>query len=268
MTLHKRELEAAILAVTAGLNVARRREGADTIALKSGVDVVTAADVSAEDAMRGVLRKHCPEIAIVGEERGSDSLNPTRYWLIDPICGTRNYASELPLYCTNLALVDTDQVLVAVVGDGVDGSVYAAARDKPAFVASDAQHPALHARDGSIIALDLNGHPPYSGSRDGVGRLYAALVSHGGYHIRMFGTTLPFAKVATGTLAAALMVPGGEPSEPLHFAAGCALAESAGAIVSDARGGAWHPRSSGFILAATKKLHAYLVDLVRHSFEL
>jgi myo-inositol-1(or 4)-monophosphatase len=75
----------------------------------------------------------------------------------------------------------------------------------------------------------------------------------------MLGTTLPFAKLATGALAAAIMVPSDEPSEPLHFAAGCALAEAAGAIVTDAYGQPWRPWSSGFIAAATVELHARLL---------
>lgn len=38
-----------------------------------------------------------------------------RHWLVDPICGTRNFASGIPLCCVNLALVEGGQVSVAVV---------------------------------------------------------------------------------------------------------------------------------------------------------
>jgi len=89
MTDNGRELTAAIAAVSAGLRVARERIGAVRVTTKTGVDVVTDADVAAEDAIRTVLTAHCPEIDIVGEERGGDARSAS-YWLIDPICGTRN----------------------------------------------------------------------------------------------------------------------------------------------------------------------------------
>jgi fructose-1,6-bisphosphatase/inositol monophosphatase family enzyme len=37
--------------------------------------------------------------------------------LVDPICGTRNFASGIPLYCINVALVEDGLVTLAVVGD-------------------------------------------------------------------------------------------------------------------------------------------------------
>ena len=36
--------------------------------------------------------------------RGPDGDRP--YWLVDPICGTRNFASNIPLYAVNIALVE------------------------------------------------------------------------------------------------------------------------------------------------------------------
>jgi myo-inositol-1(or 4)-monophosphatase len=260
-----RELTAAIAAVSAGLQVARERIGSVRVQVKTGVDVVTEADVAAEDAIRGVLGRDCPDIDIVGEERGGQAATAS-YWLIDPICGTRNYASELPLYCANLALVTDGVVQVAVVGDGVNGQVYAAERGHPAFVASDPGRPLLRARDVPIIALDLGGKPPYADSLEAVGTLYARLVSDGRHHIRMLGTTLPLAKVATGAFGAALMAPSSQPVDPLHCAAGCALAEAAGAIVSDEHGDPWTLESAGFVAAATPELHARLVALMRECF--
>jgi myo-inositol-1(or 4)-monophosphatase len=35
------------------------------------------------------------------------------YWLVDPICGTRPFASNTPVYCTNVALVEDGEVTVA-----------------------------------------------------------------------------------------------------------------------------------------------------------
>ena len=44
---------------------------------------------------------------VVGEEHGGERPRDGRgHWIVDPICGTRNYASGLPLWCVNLAFVE------------------------------------------------------------------------------------------------------------------------------------------------------------------
>ncbi|TML36415.1 MAG: hypothetical protein E6G25_10870 [Actinobacteria bacterium] len=49
-----------------------------------------------------------------GRDRGSTD-ERSSYWLVDPICGTRNFASGIPLYCVNVAPVENGEVMVAVV---------------------------------------------------------------------------------------------------------------------------------------------------------
>jgi myo-inositol-1(or 4)-monophosphatase len=45
------------------------------------------------------------------------------YWVVDPICGTRNVTSGIPLFAINAALVEDGRVAVSVVGDGPTGDV-------------------------------------------------------------------------------------------------------------------------------------------------
>lgn len=253
-----RELEAAIEAVRDGLALARRGDGFDQVTAKAGVDIVTAADVAVEDAMRAVLRARCPEIAIVGEERGG-SAGAGAYWLIDPICGTRNFASQLGLYATNLALVEGAMPVLGVVGDGSTGRVYAARSGERAFSAGAARSP-LQARDGSVIALELAGKPPFDGPPEGLGRFIARLATDGRHYVRLLGSTLPLAKLACGDLAAVVLLGSGV-HEPLHTVAGCVLAEAAGAIVTGAGGEPWTLETATLVAAATAELHA---TLLRH----
>src|SRR5437867_555325 len=107
----------AINAVEQALELAQGRVGAADITAKGGRDLVTATDVAVEDAVRGIVRDAVGSL-VVGEERGGEApADGSPYWLVDPICGTRNFASGMPLYCVNLALVEGDQVTVAAVGD-------------------------------------------------------------------------------------------------------------------------------------------------------
>ena len=57
---------------------------------KSGDDFATATDLEAEKAIVQVAR---PADAVTGEEGGSTGADGAgRRWLVDPLCGTLNYA--------------------------------------------------------------------------------------------------------------------------------------------------------------------------------
>ena len=55
---------------------------------KGGGDFATTADIEAEAVMLELLRRHCPNDRLVGEESGrSDAGDDSRLSLIDPLCG-------------------------------------------------------------------------------------------------------------------------------------------------------------------------------------
>src|SRR5690242_15015141 len=132
------ETQVAVDAVARALDLARRRGGADAISSKGGRDLVTATDVAVEDAVRALV-SHSMGFPVVGEERGGEApADGSPYWLVDPICGTRNFASGIPLYCVNLALVEGGQIALAVVGDSSTGEIHLAERGGGAWAITDA----------------------------------------------------------------------------------------------------------------------------------
>ena len=81
---------------------------------------VTDADKSAESAIRALLQTHRPDDGIVGEEFGNEGLDKVRYWVIDPIDGTKNFLRGVPTWATLIALVEKsvsgeENVIVGVV---------------------------------------------------------------------------------------------------------------------------------------------------------
>src|SRR6266540_2604549 len=130
------ETVVAVGAVERALELARRGVDAEDITLKGARDVMTATDVSIEDAVRGIVRDSLG-FAVIGEERGGEAADGSPYWLVDPICGTRNFASGIPLYCVNLALVERDQITLAVVGDASTGEIHVAEKGRGAWVLKD-----------------------------------------------------------------------------------------------------------------------------------
>lgn len=100
------DAELAIAATAAGAVVVRSRYG-ETLARfdKSPTDFATLADIEAERSILDVLRLARPDDAMLGEESGRlGSGSASRTWLVDPICGTLNYAARTALVAVNVAL--------------------------------------------------------------------------------------------------------------------------------------------------------------------
>jgi histidinol-phosphatase len=91
-----------------------------TVTTKPDNTPVTDADKSAESAIRALLHAHRPEDGIVGEEFGDEGLEKNRYWVIDPIDGTKNFLRGVPTWATLIGLVEknsdgSQSVVVGVV---------------------------------------------------------------------------------------------------------------------------------------------------------
>jgi histidinol-phosphatase len=70
---------------------------------------VTDADRAVETAIREALATHRESDGLVGEEFGSDKGSSGRYWVIDPIDGTKNFMRGVPTWATLIALVEVDE---------------------------------------------------------------------------------------------------------------------------------------------------------------
>ena len=78
------------------------------IATKPDNTPVTDADRAVETAIRDALATHRTSDGLVGEEFGSDKGSSGRYWVIDPIDGTKNFMRGVPTWATLIALVNID----------------------------------------------------------------------------------------------------------------------------------------------------------------
>ncbi len=75
---------------------------------------VTDADKATEEAIRTILKVERPDDGVVGEEFGETKSTSSRYWVIDPIDGTKNFMRAVPTWATLIALVDDGEVVVGV----------------------------------------------------------------------------------------------------------------------------------------------------------
>ena len=100
---------------------------------------VTDADRAVETAIREALATHRESDGLVGEEFGSDKGSSGRYWVIDPIDGTKNFMRGVPTWATLIALVQVDangneEVVVGIASAPALARRWAAAKGQGATV--------------------------------------------------------------------------------------------------------------------------------------
>jgi myo-inositol-1(or 4)-monophosphatase len=278
---------AAIAAVRAGLAIVQRRQDAEHVRVKGPRDLVTGTDLAAQAAIERVLREHDPEIAVVGEEdadadegegeEGADRDKSVegaktvegeegasgeralprqgRYWLVDPLCGTNNFAAEVPFFAINVALVDDGRVMLGVVADGSTGEIHVAERGRGAFLLTGGDRSPLRVNPrASLVSVDpmLPG-PGWLRRFDG--EVAIRVIAEARHSVLILGSTLALVYLARGRLAAAVYACTGL---PVHFAAGLLIAEEAGAIVTDEQGNPWQLLGPIYIASANSQVHEEL----------
>jgi myo-inositol-1(or 4)-monophosphatase len=250
--LFREETLAGVAAVDQGLALAATGLGSDVVSTKGPRDVVTAADIAIEAALRAALG----DIPVVGEEGGGTTGDV--YWLVDPICGTRNFASGIPLYAVNVALVESGEVTVGVGGVPSTGEVHVAERGGGSWArrGGEWQRLAVSAASETVVIEDSHADPEPA-RRERAAAAVAAAIRAFRWDLRALSTTLALPYVAAGRVAAYVLFW----TSALHVAAGAVLAEEAGAVVTDIDGQRWTIESDSLVASATPELHAELLAL-------
>lgn len=252
------DAELAVAAAQSGAAVVREMFGGPLARVdKGGGDFATAADVAAEKAILDVLREARPDDAVTGEESGHTGADGAeRRWLVDPLCGTLNYAVRNMLVAVNVALRVGSET-VAAVADPFSGEVFWTDSAR-AYVRRDGEDAALTPSPDSHL-VDLNLDPPFPNApRFQAARLLTAPEFAVHFRPRVVSTTLAVTWVAAGRRAA-YVTDGGDLSGSVHFAAGIALCRAAGCVVTCLDGRPTHDRTGGLLVAADRPTHANLL---------
>ena len=92
---------------------------------------VTAADHAAEAVILPVIRALTPDIPVISEEEAAAGISPdirgSRFWLVDPLDGTKEFLKRNGEFTVNIALIENGAPVLGVVHSPVTGDTYAAA---------------------------------------------------------------------------------------------------------------------------------------------
>ena len=118
------------LALDAG-SLLVQKLGSARVSNKGDIDLVTEADIAAEELIIERIRSHYPKHSILAEESGeavSIGGNSPWKWIIDPLDGTTNYAHGYPCFCVSIGLEFEGVLQVGVVYDPMRNELFAAER--------------------------------------------------------------------------------------------------------------------------------------------
>lgn len=113
------ELALELAAIADEITMARYLAQDLVVITKPDNTPVTDADRATEEALRKFLATARPTDGLVGEEFGNENKDAQRYWVIDPIDGTKNFMRGVPTWATLIGLVErqadgSENVIVGV----------------------------------------------------------------------------------------------------------------------------------------------------------
>jgi 3'(2'), 5'-bisphosphate nucleotidase len=199
---------------------------------------LTAADRAAHEVIVAGLQRLSPGVPVLSEESATIEYRGRagwrRFWLVDPLDGTREFVNRNGEFTVNIALIEDGQPVLGVVVVPVTGVVYLGQRGRGAWKETGGARAPIRAR-------------PYRGGRatvvasrshrgEHVDRFLARLEAReGAYDTTSLGSSLKLCRVAEG---AADVYPRLGPTSEWDTAAAQCVVEAAGGRVTDLHGAA------------------------------
>ena len=195
---------------------------------KSDDSPVTAADIAAHTIILQGLQTLTPEIPVLSEEdpqTWETRQSWDRYWLVDPLDGTKEFLKRNGEFTVNIALIEKGKAVLGVVYAPVLNVMYSAAEGK-AWKEENGARNQIHVRDARPPLVVIS-------RSHGDDELKEYLHQLGEHQTTSIGSSLKFCLVAEGQ---AQLYPRFGPTNIWDTAAGHAVAAAAGAHVHDWQG--------------------------------
>ncbi|MFV0442385.1 MAG: inositol monophosphatase family protein [Planctomycetaceae bacterium] len=252
------ELDVALTAADAGANRLLQTFGHDlSVRAKSGVDLVTDADLQSEQIIAGLIREAFPQDEILGEEGHQADLSAERLWIIDPLDGTTNYAHGIPHFAVSIAFHERGQPRCGVIFNPARGDRYTVVAGGGARY-NGQQVQVSPAMSLGEVLVGVGFYYDRGAMMEATLASIHALFKQQIHGVRRFGTAaLDLCQVGMGYYGAFFEYQ----LSPWDFAAGRLFVEEAGGRISTCRG---EPLSLAktSVLASNGHLHSAVLDIV------
>jgi 3'(2'), 5'-bisphosphate nucleotidase len=193
---------------------------------------LTQADLASHHCIVAGLSALTPDIPIISEEEGlpdfSERSQWQRYWLIDPLDGTKEFVNRNGEFTVNIALIDSNRPILGVVHVPVQGKTYIGCQGHGSELRADGKTTPISVATTSSDPVRIVGSRSHRGSS-----LDAFLENVGESDMIPMGSSLKFCVVAEGR---ADIYPRLGPTSEWDTAAAQAVVEQAGGKVLELDG--------------------------------
>ncbi len=189
---------------------------------------LTAADLAAHRVIVHGLNALTPDWPVLSEESAAIGWtarsNWQRYWLVDPLDGTREFVRRNGEFTVNIALIEQHRPILGVVQTPVSGDLACAWRGGGSWLAREGGAPmriTTRPRPSQLVVAGSRSH--------GSEREVAMLQRLGTYEKQPLGSSLKFIRIAAGEADVYLRL--GATSEWDTAAGQCVLEQAGGAVL-------------------------------------
>ena len=222
--MHRLRLVAAVVNAAGQTALSRFRSRDFTVSAKGRQDLVSDVDRTTEASLRDALTNAFPYTTFLGEEGGGTVGDLA--WVVDPIDGTSNFVRGMPHWCLSVGLLHLGRPVLGVIHDPNLNETFTGVVGTGAWLNGDPIRVGS-ARPLSEATLGIGFNLKADRARHAA--LIGKLISHDCLYRFMGSGALGLAWAAAGRTDGFWE----ERIMPWDVAAGLAIAEAAGAQVSD-----------------------------------
>jgi myo-inositol-1(or 4)-monophosphatase len=258
-----KQLQLAQSAARRAGKIILERQGKIAFLEKADNNLVTEADLAAQEVIIKIIQDHFPGHSIIAEEQDiSINSGAADLWIIDPLDGTNNFAHTIPHFSISIAYARSGRVVAGAVFDPVRHEMFTASRGKGAFLNGvPIGTSETRSLQQAIIATGFyyDRGKMMRKTLNTIEKLFQANI-HG---IRRFGSAaLDLCWVACGRFDAYFEYK----LSTWDFAAGMLILEEAGGRCTDQKGNPLNLNSTG-VAVSNGKFHNELLNIVGWSDE-
>ena len=222
----------AHLAERAAAAILEVYESEFAVAHKDDRSPLTAADLASHHLIVEALAALTPDVPVLSEESAGVAWTTraqwSRYWLVDPLDGTREFVKRNGEFTVNIALIEDHRPVLGVVQQPVGGELAVAWRGGGTWLGRPGEkvrHVTTRKRTSPLLV---------AGSRSHASEREGEMLARLGHHAKLaLGSSLKFLRIASGDADLYLRL---GPTSEWDTAAGQCVLEEAGGVAIDLRG--------------------------------
>lgn len=260
----QRALSVAVDAARRGGAIAKARLASPGyLKWKGDRDVVSEASLEVQQEIVRTLLDGFPDSGVLAEEGPEDDPVPVdspHLWIVDPICGSLNFAHGMPDFAVSIALRSAGGIRLGVVYDPCRDELFEASHATPArlngrTIAVRQFSEGLEAWEAAFLGTDW----PHSGDRRRLSERIVGVMLGQILECNVTGSpALGLCQVAAGRLHGYWHLD----LKIWDIAAAALILERAGGVLTDIKGDSWLFSEAGYV-ASNQVIHSWMLNCIR-----